>query len=601
MVVFEHAFHGRTLLTMTMTRKLVYKKGFGPFAPEVYRAPAPYPYRGVSSDDAIGGARGPLQAGGRPESVACVVLEPVQGEGGFIPMPADFPAGCGACREHGILYVDDEVQSGVGRTGPIWAIEHYGVEPDLSSPGKSLGGGLPLAGGHRAGRGHGRACTRAGSAARSAATPSSCAAALAVLDEVATPEFRRVPRSSATGFAARLDELADPVPADRRGARPRPDARSRARRRPRDKEPDGDLAKRTIAAARERGLILLSCGLYGNVIRILAARSISDEDLERGPRHPGGVACRCKPERPAADEIVDARHPARAVRKTYGDVVAVDGVDLEIPRGEFFTMLGPSGSGKTTTLRLIAGFEPPDAGQILLGGSDVARQPPYERDVNTVFQDYALFPHMTVGENVAYGLMSRRCRRPSASARARGARAGPPRRARGRKPAQLSGGQRQRVALARALVNRPQVLLLDEPLGALDLKLRQEMQIELKRIQQEVGITFVYVTHDQEEALTMSDRIAVFNHGRIEQVGHAGGGLRASGDRVRRRLRRRLERARARTAPSRFTVRPEKIRLLDEREHAAPGSDIQRPAASVTSSTSGWSRDTWSSSTQVGC
>jgi putative spermidine/putrescine transport system ATP-binding protein len=208
------------------------------------------------------------------------------------------------------------------------------------------------------------------------------------------------------------------------------------------------------------------------------------------------------------------------IRKTYGDVVAVDSVDLEIVQGEFFTMLGPSGSGKTTTLRIIAGFEQPDAGRVLLGGQDVTRRPPYARDVNTVFQDYALFPHMTVGENVEYGLRVKGVKRQERRRRAQGALAlvrlegfG------GRKPVQLSGGQRQRVALARAIVNHPRVLLLDEPLGALDLKLRQEMQTELKRIQEEVGITFVYVTHDQEEALTMSDRIAVFSQGQIEQIG----------------------------------------------------------------------------------
>jgi putative spermidine/putrescine transport system ATP-binding protein len=209
-----------------------------------------------------------------------------------------------------------------------------------------------------------------------------------------------------------------------------------------------------------------------------------------------------------------------AIRKTYGDVVAVESVDLEIARGEFFTMLGPSGSGKTTTLRIIAGFERPDSGRVLLRGEDVTSRPPYARDVNTVFQDYALFPHMTVFENVEYGLKVKGVKRQERKRRADEALAlvhlegfG------GRKPVQLSGGQRQRIALARAIVNHPQVLLLDEPLGALDLKLRQDMQTELKRIQQEVGITFVYVTHDQEEALTMSDRIAVFNHGRIEQVG----------------------------------------------------------------------------------
>jgi putative spermidine/putrescine transport system ATP-binding protein len=208
------------------------------------------------------------------------------------------------------------------------------------------------------------------------------------------------------------------------------------------------------------------------------------------------------------------------VRKTYGDVVAVDHVDLEIETGEFFTLLGPSGSGKTTTLRLIAGFERPDGGTIELHGVDVTARAPYERDVNTVFQDYALFPHMTVAENVGYGLRVKGVRRAERNQRVAEALelvrlpdVGD------RKPVQLSGGQRQRIALARSLVNRPRVLLLDEPLGALDLKLRQEMQIELKRIQQDVGLTFVYVTHDQEEALTMSDRLAVFNEGKIEQLG----------------------------------------------------------------------------------
>jgi putative spermidine/putrescine transport system ATP-binding protein len=208
------------------------------------------------------------------------------------------------------------------------------------------------------------------------------------------------------------------------------------------------------------------------------------------------------------------------LRKSYGEVAAVDGVDLDIGAGEFFTLLGPSGSGKTTTLRLIAGFERPDDGRVVLAGRDVSDVPPYARDVNTVFQDYALFPHMTVAENVAYGLRVKGVPRRRRDARVEEVleRMRLPGLGK-RKPVQLSGGQRQRVALARALINQPEVLLLDEPLGALDLKLRQEMQLFLKSLQQDLGITFVYVTHDQDEALTMSDRLAVFNDGRIEQVG----------------------------------------------------------------------------------
>ncbi|WP_426368212.1 ABC transporter ATP-binding protein [Streptomyces sp. E-08] len=272
------------------------------------------------------------------------------------------------------------------------------------------------------------------------------------------------------------------------------------------------------------------------------------------------------------------------LRKTYGRTEAVAGVDLEIADGEFFSMLGPSGSGKTTVLRMIAGFETPTAGTVELAGRDVTRLAPFERDVHTVFQDYALFPHMTVEQNVAYGLKVRGVPRAERLVRARAALTQVGLDGLGRRrPVELSGGQRQRVALARALVGRPRVLLLDEPLGALDLKLRERMQVELKAIQREVGITFVFVTHDQEEALTMSDRIAVFHQGRIEQVaapagiyerpatpfvaGFVGTSNLLSGDTARRLV----------GAPGTYSIRPEKIRILSD--HEAPGDPGHATAA----------------------
>ena len=262
------------------------------------------------------------------------------------------------------------------------------------------------------------------------------------------------------------------------------------------------------------------------------------------------------------------------LRKAYGDVVAVDGIDLEIAPREFFTMLGPSGSGKTTTLRLIAGFEAPDAGSVELAGVDVAAKPSYERDVTTVFQDYALFPHMTVAENVGYALKvkgvakkERRHQAQEALELVRLPDVG------ARKPAQLSGGQRQRVALARAIAARPRVLLLDEPLGALDLKLRVQMQRELKLIQRDVGITFVYVTHDQDEALSMSDRLAVFEAGRLAQVGtpaevyeHPANAFVAGFVGTSNLLER---------DGRRLTIRPEKITLLGADE-TADGLHVER-------------------------
>lgn len=260
----------------------------------------------------------------------------------------------------------------------------------------------------------------------------------------------------------------------------------------------------------------------------------------------------------------------KGVSRHFGNVRAVDNIELEIEDGEFFSLLGPSGSGKTTCLRMIAGFDRPTLGNIILYGQNVSNLPPYERPVNTVFQDYALFPHMNIEDNIGYGLMVKGLSKPQRQklvdemlelVQMPGFG--------GRKPSQLSGGQRQRVALARALINHPKVLLLDEPLGALDLKLRQQMQVELKNIQREVGITFIFVTHDQEEALTMSDRIAVFNEGKVEQVGSpsevyehpatpfvagfVGTSNLISGD-VAERIT---------GSPNRFSIRPEKIHLVE--------------------------------------
>jgi 4-aminobutyrate aminotransferase / (S)-3-amino-2-methylpropionate transaminase / 5-aminovalerate transaminase len=279
-VAFDHAFHGRTNLTMALTSKVVpYKRGFGPFAPDVYRAPAPYPYRGISSDDAIKGLELLFKQDVDPQSVACVVLEPVQGEGGFIVMPEDFPRRLKElCDAHGILYVDDEVQSGVGRTGPVWAIEHFGVEPDLLVSGKSLGGGLPLAGV----TGPAEivdAVPPGGLGGTFGGNPVACAAAVAVLEEVRTPSFRERAEEIGMRTRDRLDAIARRSEAigEVRGLGPMLAIEFA--------EPSAELAGRVTAAARERGLVLLSCGIYGNVVRILVPLSVSDDELARGLEH----------------------------------------------------------------------------------------------------------------------------------------------------------------------------------------------------------------------------------------------------------------------------------------------------------------------------
>jgi len=273
-IAFDHAFHGRTNLTMALTSKVVpYKRGFGPFAPDVYRAPAPYQYRGVSSDDAIRGLELLLKQDVDAESVACVVLEPVQGEGGFIVMPEDFPRRLKeVCDRHGILYVDDEVQAGCGRTGPVWAIEHYAIEPDLIVSGKSLGGGLPLAG--VTGRADIMdAVPPGGLGGTFGGNPVACAAAVAVLEEVRSEGFRGRAEQLGMRIRARVEAIAPPG-AEVRGLGPMLAVEL--------EEQSPELASRVTAAARERGLVLLSCGIYGNVIRILVPLSITDEELERG-------------------------------------------------------------------------------------------------------------------------------------------------------------------------------------------------------------------------------------------------------------------------------------------------------------------------------
>jgi 4-aminobutyrate aminotransferase / (S)-3-amino-2-methylpropionate transaminase / 5-aminovalerate transaminase len=275
-VVFDNAFHGRTLLTLAMTGNVKYKRGFGPFPAEVYRAPAPYPYRGVTTEDALAGLEELFHVDVAAESVACVVLEPVQGEGGFIPMPHDFPPRLRElCDRHGILFVDDEIQSGIGRTGPVWAIDHYGIEPDLLVAGKSLGGGLPLA----AVTGRAEvvdAVDPGGLGGTFGGNPVACAAAVAVLDEIAKPEVQARARELGEAIRAALEEIAARIPlvGEVRGLGPMLAIEL--------EEQTPDRATAITTAARERGLILLSCGLHGNVIRILVPLVVTDEDLAHG-------------------------------------------------------------------------------------------------------------------------------------------------------------------------------------------------------------------------------------------------------------------------------------------------------------------------------
>ena len=579
-VVFDNGFHGRTLLTMTMTSKVVpYKKGFGPFAPEVYRAPAPYPYRGIDSDEAIHGARAPVQGGVDPASVACVVLEPVQGEGGFIPMPPDFPARLHElCREHGILYVDDEIQSGCARTGPVWAIEHYtGVEPDLLVSGKSLGGGLPLAAvtgraevmdAVDAGRARRHLRRQPGRLRRGASRCST---------RSRRPSSGSARTRSASGCApgSRRSRERSPHIGEVRGLGPMLGAR--ARRRPRL---EGACARAREGGHRRRVRARPAAAL----VRDLRQRAADARAARRhrrgaraGPWDPGGVACsrrrrRCLRPAPSSTSASSA-----CARRTATSSPSTTSTSTS-RRGEFFTMLGPSGSGKTTTLRLIAGFERPDAGRIELRGVDVAQKPPYERPVNTVFQDYALFPHMTVGENVEYGLRVRgvgrrdrraqadRRARDGAAARVRAAQAGPAlrrpapaRRARAR-DRQPAGGAAPRRAARRA---RPEAPPGDadraeaDPAGGRD-------HVHLRHARPGGGADDERPRRRLQRRPDRADR-------------HARRDLRAPGDGVRGRLRRRLEPARA----GRPTL------------HRAPREDPGHDRATKASRARSGTRSTW--------
>ena len=390
------------------------------------------------------------------------------------------------------------MQSGCGRTGPVWAIEHYGVQPDLLVSGKTLGGGLPLAA--VTGRAEVMdAVPPGGLGGTFGGNPLSCAPRRTSVLDVAPRN--RAPRRS--------DRRAPARAADRDGARRLGEVRGLGPMLAIELPEQSPDARRASAAAREQGLLLLSCGLYGNVIRILVPFAIADDELERGLDILEGALGRGTADVDVVGGSQDLRRRGRRRRRRPGG-----------RRRRVLHAARPVGLREDDDAADDRRLRAPRRRHDQLGGEDITDRPPYARDVNTVFQDYALFPHMTVAENVGYGLQGE-----GREARRAGARVGEVlERVRldgygDRKPVQLSGGQRQRVALARSIVNRPKVLLLDEPLGALDLKLRQEMQVFLKALQRDLGMTFIYVTHDQEEALTMSDHVAVFNEGRIEQVG----------------------------------------------------------------------------------
>ena len=522
LVVFSGSFHGRTAQTMAMTTsKSAYRVGHQPLPAGVFVASFPYPLRwgcdeAEATERALADFDHLLHTQTAPSELAAVVIEPVLGEGGYLPAPAAFLQGLEArCRAHGMLFVVDEVQSGFGRTGTMFACEQAAIRPDVLVHGQGHRVGFPPCRHRRVGRAHG---------------------------EMADGLPRRYVRGEPDRLRRRAghDRCAHRRPGSssrpgRRGEQLRAGLRELAERHPVIAEVRGpglmvgvELLRdgRPDAARCRRGRHALSRGrpVVAHDRRVRCERRAMDAPADR-VRERGGERVGILRRRPRGNGVIRRDHVTTAVGlrnviKRFGDIVAVDGVDLDVEAGEFFAMLGPSGSGKTTMLRLIAGFELPDSGTIELSGRDVSNDPPFDRDVNTVFQDYALFPHMNVAKNVEYGLRvkgvakaerARRVEEALASVRLESFG--------GRKPNQLSGGQRQRVALARALVNRPSVLLLDEPLGALDLKLREGMQVELKQIQQQVGITFIFVTHDQGEALSMSDRVAVFDQGRIQQVG----------------------------------------------------------------------------------
>ncbi|TAL93065.1 MAG: 4-aminobutyrate--2-oxoglutarate transaminase [Rhodanobacter sp.] len=530
-IAFAGAFHGRTFMGMALTGKVApHKQDFGPLPGELYHIPFPTPLDGITTQDSLKALDMLFKADISPKRVAAIIIEPVQGEGGFNVAPTDFlQALRERCDEHGILLIVDEVQTGFARTGRMFAVEHSGVVPDLITMAKSLADGMSLSG--VCGRAHIMDTAPRGSlGGMYGGNPLALASGLAVLDIIQSEGL--VARAEVLGERLRAALAANKHPhvAEVRGLGAMIAAEFRD---PATGKPDPETAARIQRRAMEQGLILPTCGSYGNVIRFLVPLTIPDSVLEEGLAIlreewclEASVDSPARTRRYPLMSAVPTAEPLvrfQGVQKSYdGSHLVVRDLNLDIYPGEFLSLLGPSGSGKTTCLMMLAGFESPTGGDIFLEGRRLNDVPPHRRNLGMVFQNYALFPHMTVERNLEYPLKVRKIAPKERTKRIMDALAMVQMQDFAKRyPAQLSGGQQQRIALARALVFQPKIVLMDEPLGALDKQLREHMQLELKALHRQLGITFVYVTHDQSEALTMSNRIAVFNQGIIQQVSRA--------------------------------------------------------------------------------